>query len=224
MKFATRISSIRRIAWNALRSCSDDSLVTCADSDGELRAQRVDPLAARLEDRGHRVLGQPVDLEVGMELAQLVGDRDVALGVAEPDGRRDVQRAAPPVERPRPGGRSWRHRRSRGSAELHEVADEQVGEHRVAARDHVVGALDDARAARRSARRVAGPVPAAGSVSSVPWTRSIGQATARQTASTASAVDVERRVVSRRASPRRRSSERPAGRVLDRLRRVRLGA
>ena len=61
------------------------------------------------------------------------------------------------------------------SSESDEVADEQVGEDRVAARDHVVGALDDARAARRSAPRVAGPVPAAGSVSSVPWTRSIGQ-------------------------------------------------
>ncbi len=33
MKFATRISSMRRIAWNALRSCSEDSLVMWADSD-----------------------------------------------------------------------------------------------------------------------------------------------------------------------------------------------
>ena len=57
----------------------------CADSDGELGAQRVDPLAARLEHRRDRVLGEPVDLEVRVELAQLVGDRDVALGVPEPD-------------------------------------------------------------------------------------------------------------------------------------------
>jgi len=28
------------------------------------------------------MLGEPVDLEVGMKLAQLLGDRDVALGVA----------------------------------------------------------------------------------------------------------------------------------------------
>jgi hypothetical protein len=32
MKFATRISSIRRIAWNACRSCSCASSTTCADS------------------------------------------------------------------------------------------------------------------------------------------------------------------------------------------------
>ena len=61
---------------------------------GELVAQRVDALAARLEHGRDRMLGQPVDLEVGMELAQLVGDRDVALGVPEPDRGRDVQRPA----------------------------------------------------------------------------------------------------------------------------------
>ena len=32
MKFATRISSMRRIAWKACRSCSADSLSMCADS------------------------------------------------------------------------------------------------------------------------------------------------------------------------------------------------
>ena len=59
----------------------------------EVRARRVDPLAARLEHRGDRVLREPVDLEVGMQLAQLVGDRDVALRVAEADRRGDVERA-----------------------------------------------------------------------------------------------------------------------------------
>ena len=53
----------------------------------------MDALAARLEHRGDRVLREPVDLEVGVQLAQLVGDRDVALGVAEPDRRGDVERA-----------------------------------------------------------------------------------------------------------------------------------
>ena len=45
MKFATRISSIRRIAWNALRSWSNDSLVTWADSDDSsaLRGWIVSP-------------------------------------------------------------------------------------------------------------------------------------------------------------------------------------
>ena len=39
------------------------------------------------------MLGEPVDLELGHELAQLAGDRDVALRVAEPDRRGDVERA-----------------------------------------------------------------------------------------------------------------------------------
>ena len=32
MKLLRRISSIRRIAWNAFKSCSEDSAVMCADS------------------------------------------------------------------------------------------------------------------------------------------------------------------------------------------------
>ena len=55
-----------------------------------------------LEDGGDRVLGEPVDLEVGVELAQLVGDRDVPLGVTETDRRGDVQR---PLAAERPGPR-----------------------------------------------------------------------------------------------------------------------
>ena len=52
----------------------------CApDSFARSRARRMDPLAARLEHAGDRVLGQPVDLEVRVQLAQLVGDRHVPL-------------------------------------------------------------------------------------------------------------------------------------------------
>ena len=63
---------------------------------GEGRAGRMDPFAARLEHRGDRVLREPVDLEVGMEPAQLVGDRRVALRVAEADRRGDVEGALVP--------------------------------------------------------------------------------------------------------------------------------
>ena len=59
----------------------------------EERAPRMDALAARLEHLRHRMLGEPVDLEVGMELPELVGDRGVALCVAEADRRGDVERA-----------------------------------------------------------------------------------------------------------------------------------
>ena len=93
MKFASRISSIRRIAWKACRSCSADSVSMWRDSLARCALAGMDPLAARLEHRGHRMLGQPVDLEVRVQLAQLVGDRDVAPGVAEPDRRGDVERA-----------------------------------------------------------------------------------------------------------------------------------
>ena len=82
------------MAWKALRSCPDDSAVMWALLGGELVAQRVDVFTSRLEHGRDRMLGQPVDLEVGMELPQLVGDRHVALGVAEPDRGGDVQRPA----------------------------------------------------------------------------------------------------------------------------------
>ena len=61
---------------------------------GQLRAHRVDPLAVGVEDGGDRVLGEPVDLKVGVELPQLRGDRDVPLGVPEADRRRDVEGAS----------------------------------------------------------------------------------------------------------------------------------
>ena len=51
MKFASRISSIRRIAWKQCRSCSADSLSMWPDSFAEVRAGRMDALAARLEHR-----------------------------------------------------------------------------------------------------------------------------------------------------------------------------
>ena len=86
---------MRRMAWNALRSWLGRLGGDVRRFRGELRAQRVDPLAARLEDVRDRALGEPVDLEVRMELPKLGGDRDVALGVPETDGRRDVQRATP---------------------------------------------------------------------------------------------------------------------------------
>ena len=61
----------------------------------QLGAHRVDALALGLEHRGHGMLREPVDLEVGVELPQLAGDRDVALGVPEPDRRADEERAPP---------------------------------------------------------------------------------------------------------------------------------
>ena len=68
----------------------------------KLCARRVDPLSARLEDRGDGMLRKPVDLEIRVQLPQLVGDRDVPSRMAEADRRRDVERAlaAAPAARP----------------------------------------------------------------------------------------------------------------------------
>ena len=92
MKLLTRISSIRRIAWKACRSCSAALVLDVGRLVGQPRRRRVHPLAASLEHPGDRVLGEPVDLQVGVVRAQLGGDGDVAPGVAEPDRRREVQR------------------------------------------------------------------------------------------------------------------------------------
>ena len=93
MKFAQKISSRRRSIWKACSSCSPRLGVDVRRLGRELRARRVDRLAARLEQRGHRRLREPVHLEARDEPAQLARDRDVAPGVAEADRR--ARRAAP---------------------------------------------------------------------------------------------------------------------------------
>src|SRR5580704_1467765 len=107
---------------------------------GEQRARRVDALAACLEDGGHRMLRQPVDLEVGMKQAQLVGDCGVALCVAETDGRGYIQRPPPaPRRRCPPRSRFWRTRK---------VADQQVHLDRLTRMRPMPGTVDtDERAA-----------------------------------------------------------------------------
>ena len=52
---------------------------------GQVRARGMNPLAMSLEHSSHRILRQPLDLEVRDEPAQLLGDGDVAPGMAEPD-------------------------------------------------------------------------------------------------------------------------------------------
>ena len=54
---------------------------------GQGCARRMDPLAVRLEHLGDRVLGEPVDLEIRTDPAELGGDRDVTARVSETDRR-----------------------------------------------------------------------------------------------------------------------------------------
>jgi hypothetical protein len=63
---------------------------------GEEPARRVHALAAIGEQPRHGMLGEPVDLQVRVQCAQLVGDGDVAQRVPEPDRRGDEQRSATP--------------------------------------------------------------------------------------------------------------------------------
>ena len=108
----------------------------------EERASGMDALAALLEHPRHRMLGQPVDLEVGMELAQLVGDRRVALRVAEPDRRRDVEGALAPRLAAHPLTRRRRRR--------DEVPEQQVDLHRITSLRKVARSPErDELAARR---------------------------------------------------------------------------
>jgi hypothetical protein len=71
-----------------------------------------------LQDCGNRMLGEPIDLKIRMELAQLVGDGDVTLGVAQSNGGGDVEGslASGPAAHPT----LWGRRR------FDEIAKEQV--------------------------------------------------------------------------------------------------
>ena len=80
-----------RSAWKQCRSWPHASDAKCAGLRRQPLAGRMDRLAVASEHRGHRILGEPVDLEVGVEPAQLVDDGEVAADVAEADRRRDVQ-------------------------------------------------------------------------------------------------------------------------------------
>ena len=109
---------------------------------GELLAERMDPLAVRLEDPCDRILGEPIDLEVRLEVPQFGRDRGVAHGMAKSDRGGDVQGAPAPRERPRPRARVVLMRAS-PPYRTHKVADQQVRQHRVARWDQVVRPVDD---------------------------------------------------------------------------------
>ena len=176
MKLLTRISSIRRIAWKAWRSCSPPrprrgpTRWPAADA-GWTRSPRV------LQHPGDRVLGQPVDLEVRVELTQLVGDREVAAGVAEADRRGEVQRPAVPARTAGP-------RALLGGCldPLGEAADLAVDEDRVAAvRPCPLPSTTISDPPVSSASR--SPIAGARIVSSVPCTTATGQRTSAQSGS-----------------------------------------
>ena len=75
---ADRLEGVQVVLGRTRPRCGPTRWPASADA-GWTRSPRV------LEHRGDRVLGEPVDLQVGMVPAQLGGDGDVAPGVTEAD-------------------------------------------------------------------------------------------------------------------------------------------
>ncbi len=53
----------------------------------------MDRFARALKERRHRMLREPIDLEVWVQIAQRAGDREIASGVAKTDRRGEIERA-----------------------------------------------------------------------------------------------------------------------------------
>ena len=97
MKFVISTSSMRRIAWKALRSCSPDSSSMCCDSLARraLSGWTRSPLAS-----SRRVTGSCASqstCQTGMQLAQFARDGDVAPAVPEADRRGEIERLLLPA-------------------------------------------------------------------------------------------------------------------------------
>jgi hypothetical protein len=61
----------------------------------------MDPQSGGVEHPGYRMLGQPVDLHIGMECLQFAGDRDIAPRMPQTDGRGQIEH---PLARRTEGG------------------------------------------------------------------------------------------------------------------------
>ena len=68
----------------------------------------MNTLTMRLQHFGHRMLCQPIDLQVGAELTQFVGNGNVTLCMPQPNGRGDIECAFAAIAPTRPGQRWWR--------------------------------------------------------------------------------------------------------------------
>jgi hypothetical protein len=103
---------------------------------GQRAAERVHGLPGVLEHARHGRLGQPVDLQIAGQAAELARDSQVALDVAEPDRARDEQRARLPP------GHSAAKDPAPGRRRAQEACDLQVDPHRVPDVDGVAAGLE----------------------------------------------------------------------------------
>ncbi len=141
------------MAWKACRSCSPASYSMCADSLARKAERRVDPLAAVGQHGGHRILGQPVHLQVRLQGAELGGDGQVPPGVPQPDRRAEVQHPWTAARGPHPR----RPGRGRGHQTVDDLADQLVHAHRVAGGQAVPGAVQQHQG---TAGQLGKPLPA----------------------------------------------------------------
>jgi hypothetical protein len=100
---------------------------------GQVLAGGMDRLALGLEHARDRVLRQPLDLEVGLQSAQLASDRDVPPRVTQSDRRGDEQHPPSPI------AGLVHDRVSRRPALLDEVAHREVEPHRLAPGHRMAG-------------------------------------------------------------------------------------
>ena len=107
---------------------------------GEPAAGGVHPLAGLVQQTGDRVLGEPVDLHVRVELTQRAGDGDVTPGMAQADRRAQVEHplAAPVPTAPRPPPRA-----GGGGDARDELADQHVHPDGIARQRDVAAALEE---------------------------------------------------------------------------------
>ena len=145
----------------------------CAALARQKAAGRVDALA--FAPRARAVTGSCASQSIsrsGCRLAQFARDRDVALRVAQADGRRDVQRA--------PRRRARRPALASGLASAAQASRstksrmQQVDLHRLTAPQHVAAVLDHDVARRRSLRPPRAPRVGETSLSCSPWMTSTG--------------------------------------------------
>ena len=209
------------MAWNACRSCSADSDSMCSTS----LARNADPGWTRWPRAATTSLtGDWASQSIctsGRSGLQLLGDREVAAGVAEPDRRGDHQHLARPVQRTRSSGSApWL-----GVTAVDELAEQPVDD--APAREPEAGVRHPSRATNlppvSSANRC-DLLHAAGTRSADPWIASTGQRDAGQHRLGAGLVrDAPAARPRSRSSTARSTSMRPADAVLPLLGRVRLG-
>ena len=123
---------------------------------GQPAAGGVHALALGLQHARDRVLRQPVDLQVGVQRAQLARDRDVTARVARARSARTRTTPAAAATGRAPTARAGARRRD-------ELAQQPVDLHRIARLRAVAGAVAASPARRRSAPPAPRPARAGGS-------------------------------------------------------------